>query len=670
MNYTFQVTYNSVDIEVHPLNWLECSLIDEQERDQIFYRRKFEGTLTFGGKKLCDDYVLFRTIQQVAPDDSIYLTIYKNNFIYCETYFNTSMGEWDYDNQTFTVTPIVVDLYTNWEKYGDDEYNILNIVPVVTTNIYGQAYTRNRWLTDVIEYLFQQIYPTAILVSWFLNNENNPVIGGVNQYRYLTIAQKSDIKRPNSSDPALTAKLNFNELMQMLKMYNLFWKWDGTTLRIEHYDYWQSTEGLDLRNLELSAGTNKYAFKNEDMPQYEKFRFMEANDTNYIEHRISYESPCVDGEKEYFNRVTTDLSYIIKCMADAEGMGLQSNISDEGFVILANYLQDGDYYVYFGTAYQNSIASYNYVNSWSYLLRAFFLHGRVLLEGKIQQTDIDFISTRRTKKQNISAIICSGYDPEHYITTELGEDYFDGQKASVGRATIKAYDQIDFELLYGEDTNEEAVMPERYKTLTCIIDTGWTFVTSILSEPNIYDTYYWVWFDDDPDPDACMEIMIPAGIIYQEDAITYIGPPSSAKFNISDPSLDGWYFKFYIDTVSQSYTVCFDEDCGNAEDPGGGGGGGGVPDPPVAISATQNGFCEPVDFAWNSSVGATYYKVFRKPNIALEDIWEFISNEAGTHYYDYDAGETGGYTFYYKVQACNINGCSADSNEVNCIVLC
>ena len=202
-------------------------------------------------------------------------------------------------------------------------------------------------------------------------------------------------------------------MMQILKMYNLFWKYDGTTLRIEHYDYWQSLAGLDLQTQKISEAANKYSYINDERPKYEKFSFMEAGDSNYTQHTIKYNSACADPEhtSEYSNKVTTDLQYIIDCGGDPD---LVSNVSDDGWVILASYLSGADYFVYYGNAYENAISSYNYVNSWSYLLRALFLHGRVELSGYINFTAIDFISIRKLKQQNINAIVCheDDYDPE------------------------------------------------------------------------------------------------------------------------------------------------------------------------------------------------------------------------------------------------------------------
>jgi hypothetical protein len=45
------------------------------------------------------------------------------------------------------------------------------------------------------------------------------------------------------------------------------------------------------------------------------------------------------------------------------------------------------------------------------------------------------------------------FDPKEYLTTELGETYFNGEKAKVSKANIKPYGEINLELLYGPDDN-------------------------------------------------------------------------------------------------------------------------------------------------------------------------------------------------------------------------
>ena len=178
MNYTFYINYNSVTTQVYPLNWLECTLVDEKERDQIFYRRKFVGSLTFGTGRIevtvesgsnvvsfiCEDYTLFHDIEVLEPCGRIDLLILKDGDSYWEGYFSTSMGKWDLDNKTFTITPIVTDDYSDWDNYGKDEVNFLaEVATEVTTNSASVTYDSNRWLTDVIEALGNHVFGTVSL---------------------------------------------------------------------------------------------------------------------------------------------------------------------------------------------------------------------------------------------------------------------------------------------------------------------------------------------------------------------------------------------------------------------------------------------------------------------------------------------------------------------------
>lgn len=666
--YKHYLTILSSRVEVFPLNFNSTSLIDEKEKDQIFYRRKFNGTLRFKG----DDFELLYVAELTSPCEYIIYEIEKKVSGTCNTYeiywagqFSTTDGAFDLDRCTFDVTPSLVDDYMNFILNGDIEYNILDIPTIVTTNTHAQTYDRNRWLIDVIEFIVTQIEPASSVVSWFFNNLTNYVIGGVNKYQYITIAQKSDIKRPNSSNPATLAMLSFNELLNILKMYNVYYKYEDGIFRLEHISYWDNEAGMDLRTQKLAEKSNKYSYLKDDMPRFEKFSFMEAGDVNYVEHIISYDHPCVNNENntfEYGNRITTDLQYIVDSMANPDFLG--SNIDESGFVILANLLEGMDYWVCYGTAYASVMASYNYVNSWSFLLRAFFRHDRVLMNGFIQGIPIDFMSARKTKLQEIKAIVCASdnYNPDQYITTELGENWFAGQKGYVNRADLKPNGQVDFRLVYGEDENGEAVMPEQIKTIRCVIETPFSDVRTFLSEPNIYDSYYWVYFnDDDINPEACMEIMIPAGVTYQEDMITYHLPIVSVKFNPTSSSIAGWLFVY---NNNEPVDYADPGDCGDDPAPP------AVPPIPAMTGAGQGSVCDKVTINWAVSAGATFYSVYRKPDDDLVDNWMHIDNSINNYYEDFWAGTQGGITFYYKVKACNISGCSDFSDEASINIVC
>lgn len=656
--FRFYITALSSRIEVFPLNHWETALIDERENDGIYYRRKFNGTLQFTDNNGGDDFSLFYLIEVNSPGEQLILEIEEKDsgantyHEYWVGHFSTTDGEFDLDKCSFQITPKPYDDYRNFDLYGDKEYNIISEIPTtVTTHTNTQTYTRNRWLIDVIEFLVTEIEPAANVESWFFNNANNPVTTLPNQWNLLTIAQKSDIKRPTSSNPATVAMLSFNKLMDMLKMFNVRYRYDGTTFKIEHISYWNSIAGLDLRAQSISAKSNKYSYEKEDMPKYEKFSFMEANNLNFKEHTISYENNIVDPKSttEYSFGVTTDIEYIEACVADSD---LISNISDEGFVILANYIQGADYYVYYGVAFENPFACYNHVCSWSYLLRMFFMHDRVLLNGYINQSAVNFISAKKIKLQNINAIVCydDNYDPSNYITTELGETYFGGQKGFVKTATISPDGQVAFQLLYGEEESDED-LPAVPKIIHVVVDETSGKIYTYLSEQNIVDTYFWIWWNET----TCQEIMIPAGTMYQEDDIDEEDPITNTKFNFSDISVSDWQL-IYNDNVE--WELCDDLDCGGRVLPA-------PPAAPVAVQAMQEGNCELIDVFWNVSAGATYYEIYRKPDAGMVDDYGYVGTEIYNHYYDYAGGLEHGVTFSYKIKACNEAGCSGYSNVVS-----
>ncbi len=668
MNYRFYITALSSRVEVFPMNFRQCALVDER-RSISQIRTIFNNTLRFTDNNRGDDFSLFYLIEATTPCERLILEIEEKDSgadTYHEWwtgYFSTTDGRFDLDNCTFDITPKPLDDYYEIDIYGNDKRNILHAgLSEMTTLTHDEDYTHNYFIIDVIEYLIDEIYPGATVVSWFLNNENNPVVGGINKYRYLTIAQKSDIKRPNATNPATIGMLSFNEMMEILKMFNLWWSFADGVLRIEHYDFWESSEGIDLRSQAMAVKANKYSYLKEDMPKYEKFEFMEANDGNFVAHEISYNSPCVavDVTEEYRTNVTTDLSYIIKCMADPD---LAGNISDDGWVILANYYDGVDYRVYYGVSYDSPIATYNYPNSWAHLLRSFFLHGRVLLSGYIQYTAYDFISVRKTKQQNINAIICyeDNYRPEDYITTELGEDWFGGQKGYVKTARRHPDGKVEFTLLYGEDKNTDVELPPVLKTIHCIIDPVADVVSTFLSEPSLVDMSYWIYYNP-TGTQVCQEIEILAGTTYQEDAAAETGAITNVEFYLTEVYADGWNF-IYND--NEEVALSTSPPCPAVP-----------PVPPAVPAATtmigcgQAIVCDKITINWRASAGTTFYKLYRKPDTDLIDQWEEVDNVLATTYEDYWAGAQGGITFYYKVKCCNASGCSADSDETSIIATC
>ena len=494
MTYTFWINHNSVVTQVYPLNWLECTLQDSKEKGQVFYRRKFQGSLTFGGKKLCCDFELFYDIEVITPCERLYLLIMRDTDIYWEGYFSTSMGAWDMDAQTFTVTPLLLDDYLPFDEDGDVVYSVLTQTAQTVNLTFGTpvaivyAFSRCRYLIDFIEYVVNQICGGTV-TSAFLNNVNNYVTGDINHYNKLLIAQKSDIKRWDSSNPATVADMTWNEIVELLKIMNLAWRYNAVTniVTIEHVSYFTSAAGLDLRTQEIALSNSKYAYTKEQTPKYEKFYWMESGNDEFLDATIWYDSLCVNqnpdtNTKEQYWNVTTDIQYICECMESTDTL---QNISDEGWVLLACYESGGLLYIYQTNRPMNNIY-YNCDLGWGILLNALFRHERMQLTGYVKGILTTFVSMVKNKIQETAMIWCEEYDPTLYFTTELGETYFAGAKGYVSTATLAPDGSVKLKLLYGEPDNPDTgfsfgkgMVITEVKTLS----PNTTTYTAVLTEP-------------------------------------------------------------------------------------------------------------------------------------------------------------------------------------------
>jgi hypothetical protein len=264
-----------------------------------------------------------------------------------------------------------------------------------------------------------------------------------------------------------------------------------------------------------------------------------------------------------------------------------------------------------------------------------------MMSGYINQNPYDFISERKTKIQEIKAIVCyeDNYDPLDYITTDLGETFFGGQKGYVKSANISPTGQVTFNLLYGADTNEDVVIPSPPKIMDIFTTTDDIYI--YLSEPSTFDIYLWIFIDST----TCQALVIPSGSTYFTDALdeTY---DTTMEFNLSDPSLNDWNFTWNDGPLPET------SDCPAAPDP--------PPAAPAISSIIQSAPCGDVVITWTAPAGATYYKLDRFPDGEMADFWNPIYVGSANHYDDVEAGNTGGTLFTYRVRAGNLSGESAN----------
>ena len=463
--FTFYINYGTTTTQVYPLNFLETSLVWEPETGHVYYRQKFQGTLVFGGTKLKDDFDFFWDIEEIAPCARLYFKIYKDTFLYWEGYFSTSNGSWDLDECTFSVTPLVDDVYNKIFDGWDIEYNILSYGEITETVCIfdngnptdDETYDRCRMLVDVIEYLLRKTTGdvAAIVNSDFFEDATNYVTDTTNHYDYVAIMQKSDAKRPNATNNALVGMMSLKHILEIISCMNLTWEYDGTDLRIEHISYWPENPGIDISTQKIARGTNKYKYLNETIPKYEKFSWMEAYNTDFIGVPIEYSDDCVTSDiannsvELTLSDITTDLQYIIDSMVSED---TENAISDNGWVLIANENRGGDLYIRFGASILSPY-QYFYPNmdfAWTALHITLFMHNRYLPTGTMNNALKTFYTVRKNKQQTCSIVNCdTEFDPTEHLTTELGETYLGGLKAKIGKAIRKPYGEINLTLLYG-----------------------------------------------------------------------------------------------------------------------------------------------------------------------------------------------------------------------------
>jgi len=462
--YTFYMAHGTYITQVYPLNFLESMLEDSVFENHIFYRRKFNGSLIFGGRKLKADFTYFYDIEQSAPCDYLSFIIYKDSDIYWEGYFTTADGEFDLDKCTYTINPLSYDDYSDLLDLAGIQYNILTSTgiqtPVTTHAVWGTInidYTHCRWLTkideaqNVLEFLADKVVAGVAVQADFFTDAINYVTLNTSHVRYLLISQKYDIINPTATYPAQQLMMSWNDLMEILwGMFQVTWEFDPTvgangTIYVEHISYFTKANGMDTRGHKIAAGSNRYKYLKTEMPKYEYFSMMEAEHIDFKGYPIHYEDMCVDQDpltniREIAIPVSTDLEYIIQS---------PERISDSGVVVLCNYQSGGLNYVDRQIGIHLPDIRLNMQLSWSYLHESYFRHNRVLISGTLNEIPHTFVTAKKIKEQEIKAIACVDFDPSETITTELGETYFGGEKGDVAKASIKPSGEMDLILRYG-----------------------------------------------------------------------------------------------------------------------------------------------------------------------------------------------------------------------------
>lgn len=346
---------------------------------------------------------------------------------------------------------------TNTPNYSD---------PIqVTTfhcNIVGDSSTvsidNGMTLTDVIN-LFMSIFCTgfAFVSNFFQINPDIPssinyVTGQRSKTRFLTLYQKSDVKRPTAINNATKATLSFEKLIEFLvEMFNVRWRVEANTIRMEHVSYFSRLQGFDLTQPKWAKyikGKRKYTYANQEIPARETYKFMEAGYGDFQGLDIVYSGGCVSGgsrnniKNHAVDKVTTDIELVLS-NPDADS----KVVTDDGFVLVAADFDGANYYIITETSILGG-SSINNSLAWAQLHRDYHKWDRPLSRGNMNGLDTAFFSTKPTKKgEKITIPLCCSntFSPDDIVKTPLGTGIVD-------KATYSFKDEtLELEILYPAD---------------------------------------------------------------------------------------------------------------------------------------------------------------------------------------------------------------------------
>lgn len=264
----------------------------------------------------------------------------------------------------------------------------------------------------------------------------------------ILMFQKSDVKRPNTTNNATKLELTAEKLLEILfKVFNVKWRIEGNEFRIEHVSYFSRNQGINvLANPKLNQFfLNQYLYQNDKIPKREIFKFKEQRLSQWI-GEIEYTECVAKGknteETILVDEMTTDLQFVLdNPEADSK------NVEDSGFVLMSTTKSGGEYYV--NTVSTTMGSALNSAFSWDVLIRDFIGYERPMKKANVNGVPTVFHSSKPIKKGQTFAIpfpLCqSEFAPDDTVLTALGEGVVDA-------ATFRFKDCfIELSLLYQAD---------------------------------------------------------------------------------------------------------------------------------------------------------------------------------------------------------------------------
>jgi hypothetical protein len=337
---------------------------------------------------------------------------------------------------TTWVRPVSVGLpvTTFWSHSAgiDWEAQIINSAPVSNGRALGEVLTAAVLALDcdfdsVVSDFFN-INPDATAPT------NDAYTFAADNFQNIFFFQKSDIVRATASNDATRFTTNLKEFFEEMKILNVFYAITNVagvkTLRIEHYTYFNGSNGLDLVTLDggkYIAGLDSFE-KDDDVPNFESFAYQESYRPDFLYQRIDYPAGCstTQGDERQSKLLCTDFGGLIE-NPDA---GL------EGFFLLATEdLGGGEFLM------STLSGEANGAFAWKNILPALWADGRFHLDAT-STVGVGYVvnSVRKSRAQpQITARFCcsQAFEPSDLVQTQLGWGEVKTAEQDTELATLK-----------------------------------------------------------------------------------------------------------------------------------------------------------------------------------------------------------------------------------------
>lgn len=281
-----------------------------------------------------------------------------------------------------------------------------------------------------LHYVLQQVVPTicppdpAQLSEFFTQDVNQATreSGRLNELPRLYISAGSDVKRPNSSEPATRLRVTLKDLLtDTANSWDCGWFIDQTTgfLRLEHRAYFERNAilPLDLTNSALHPkSVLSYEYIQQKMPRTERLQVRnattEATGINFLESSVTYGGSCVTQEEGQNEAVRS--------------VGLHTG-DIRGLILSGDTLPDNCLAVLVAAPLSFGQLTYEVENgnralAASNLFNRYHRRGRVLLEGTLGTGEVVTFESARPiiQLEPITVDACDGLDSfslrQDYIT--------------------------------------------------------------------------------------------------------------------------------------------------------------------------------------------------------------------------------------------------------------